>query len=270
MLLKDLDVSYGLKGKTNYIFYMSEMEELPKNGHFRKMDRSREVCRQLAGNIPDSRVMKYSEYNGQRLDAASVGIVFPAHSWGISLAVFTFFNHLRLSSGTYVYAVAVGETISAESEASVKRGLQPLAQFSELFDKRTAQHTSDLFVRCSDMKRSHAELTEDTRYHNKEEREEITKVLENMLFVNREKLKDGDFIKDRSLRVSLADAEAMYESINMRARKRATDRSYTERFAPRKEQRITQSAPAQRPAVHMGNVFLDEDIWSGVRLQKAL
>lgn len=271
MLLKEIDASYGLRGKTNYIFYMSEMEELPTNGHFRKMDRSKEVCRQLAGNIKDVRVMKYSEYGGERLDAASVGIVFPAHSWGISLAVFAFINHLKLTTGAYVYAVALGEKISADSEASVNRGLKPLMQFIELFERRTMGHTSDIYVRCSDIRRSKTEVIEDGRYHNKAEREEISLVLESMLFVNRKNLMDRKYLSDRSLDVSLADAEAMYESINLRARKRAEDKTYAEKFAFRREERpVVQKVSVQaaaRPAVHMGNVFLDEDIWSGVRLR---
>ncbi len=265
MLLKDLDVSYGLKGKANYIFYMSEMEDTPEKGHFRKMDRSREVCAQLEKNMRDCRVLKYSDYNGDCPDAASIGIVFPAHSWGISLAVFAFLNHLRFSSGVYVYAVAVGEKISCESEDSIRRALRPLNQFKELFERRTRGLTSDFFVRCGDMKRSATEVPEDGRYHNKEVREELSQILDTMLFVSTEKLSDSKYVKDRSLTVSLADAEAMYESINMRARKRAVEKTYAERFGTGRE-----AAPAKpalsKPTIHMGNIFLDENIFDGLRL----
>lgn len=268
MLLKELDASYGLAGKTNYIFYMSEMEERPVNGHFRKMDRSREVLRQLSQNVRNCKVMRYSDYSGERLDGASVGVVFPAHSWGISLAVFAFFNHLRLETGAYVYAVAVGETVSAEDAASVRRCLKPLEQFTELFERRTAGHTADIFVRCNDLKRSRPVIMEDRRYHNKAEREEVSSVLESLMFVNREKLTDENYIKDRSLTVSLADAEAMYESINMRTKKRSTEKTYAQRFGKGAESAMPAVKPAVKStSVHMGNVFLDDSVFSGLRLQ---
>ncbi len=259
MLLKDLDVNYGIREKKNYIFCASEGNTRQVGTHFAKMNELQSVVTQLEGSLRNSRVLRFDDYAGETVDAASIGIVFPAHSWGVSLAVIAFLQHLCFSPSTYIYAVAVGESVASESQSSVKRGLAPLKQFEEVFGRRTRGVEADLYVRCRDMKRSfdtiEGRLKSDHQIKNAPE-----VVLEGMCYTSTGKLLDKNYVEQRRLSVSLAEAEAMYESINMRSRRLTPSAAHAK--APGVEK------PTSRDGrVHMENIFLDDSVFSEVRLR---
>ncbi len=79
----------------NYIFYVSDYVDVCA-GHAWKMDRRRAMTEQMEETLSNCKVMKYTEYHGETLDAESVGILFPSKTWGISLAVYAFLQNLRI------------------------------------------------------------------------------------------------------------------------------------------------------------------------------
>jgi len=132
--------------KENIIFYVSDMEELPATGHFRKMDAGREIAMHISRGLNNTKLRKYTQYDGGILEANSVGIVFPTHMWGISLAVYSFVKHLRVSTGTYVYAVVVGESMSASVDATLTRRLGSMERFNRIFMEQGFGNEENIYV----------------------------------------------------------------------------------------------------------------------------
>ncbi|MBQ9607958.1 MAG: hypothetical protein IJV15_00775 [Lachnospiraceae bacterium] len=134
----------------NYVFYVSdEMDAMPISQRLRKMDAGREVAEHIKMDMKKCTVLKYTEYTGETLEADSVGIIFPAHSWGISLAIYSFMQNLRVGRDTYVYAVAVGEHL----ERDMANHIKIIDQFKRIIDKKSLSKKSDIFVRCKGIKR---------------------------------------------------------------------------------------------------------------------
>ncbi len=142
----------------NYVFYVTdEMDAIPFSGRLRKMDAGREVAEHIRTDMKRCTVLKYTEYTGERLEAESVGIVFPAHSWGISLAIYSFMQNIRVGKDTYLYAVCVGEHLDYESTSHFKI----IEQFRRIIDKKGLNKKSDIFVRCKGIKREISKDYED-------------------------------------------------------------------------------------------------------------
>lgn len=138
----------------NYVFYVCDMDAVPTAGHFRKMDEGREIASHIKKGLSDCIVQKYTEYDGGLIDAESVGIVVPAHRWGVSLAVFTFINNLRLSDDTYLYVTIVGETLSECSRDTIDVRLGFINSLRRMIRRRSLCSDNDIYVRCIDMPRS--------------------------------------------------------------------------------------------------------------------
>ena len=279
MLLKDLDAKFGLMDKENIIFYVSDSDDLKTGKRIKKMDTTGSLVSQLTANVKRSRAVRYTEYDGELIDAQSIGIVFPAHNWGISIAVLTFLQHLRFRKGTYLYAVCVGENLSVDNAVSLKSTLKSLEQFSEIFGRRSEGHASDIFVKCTDFRRSMLSTEEKLsksgiRGMEDKNRWEISCVLEGMLFFSAGSLPAEKVISERR-RVSEEEADTMYHMLAARRQSLAREsravssrsRSYRYGNAHAYTPDSTDSA-----GVHsaLSNIFLDDDVFSGVRLKEAL
>lgn len=66
------------------------------------------VARQLASELKEA-TLTFMPYPPKALTikAHRVGIIFPVHIWGLPRRVIQFINHMKVNSGTYLFAVAV-------------------------------------------------------------------------------------------------------------------------------------------------------------------
>lgn len=129
--MRGMELKNEIEEARNYIFYVSDYIDVSA-GHAWKMDCRQAMTEQMVQNLPNCKVMKYTEYHGECLDADSVGILFPSKMWGISLAVYAFLQNLRVSASTYVYAVAMGEVLSAEVNGTANVRMETLGQFQDI------------------------------------------------------------------------------------------------------------------------------------------
>ena len=150
--MRGMELKNEIEEARNYIFYVSDYIDVSA-GHAWKMDCRQAMTEQMVQNLPNCKVMKYTEYHGECLDADSVGILFPSKMWGISLAVYAFLQNLRVSASTYVYAVAMGEVLSAEVNGTANVRMETLGQFQDIFERRRLGDISDIYIRCIDYKR---------------------------------------------------------------------------------------------------------------------
>lgn len=225
----------------NYIFYVSELEDTPLKGHFNKMDAGKEIVDHIKRCVPSCKVMKYTEYGGELINADSVGIVFPAHRWGISLAVMTFLSHLRIKSGTYVYAVPIGETLSGDVDYTIYDRVKLLEQFERVFSKKSLGCKSDIFVRCIDRKRMHGSTEENLRGET-DKVKSIKHVLSGLLFHT-------------------------LDSINAMEKLDEDDRYYEETKSKKSNIIPIEAYSSSRSRkISLSNIYLDEDVFRGVKL----
>ena len=229
------------KKNSNYIFYVSELEDTPLKGHFRKMDAGIEIVEHIKRSRPGSKVMKYTEYSGEVINADSVGIVFPAHTWGISLAVLTFLSHLKIRRGTYIYAVAIGESISGDVDYTIYDRVKLLDQFKKVFSKKSIGCQSDIFVRCIDRKRTHGSTEENLRGET-DKIKTIKHVLSGLLFHTLDSISNMEMIDE-------------------------DDRFYDEtQVAHSNIIPIEAYSQARSRKISLSNIYLDEDIFRGVKI----
>ncbi len=225
----------------NYIFYVSELEDTPLKGHFNKMDAGIEIVDHIKRSVPSCKVMKYTEYSGELINGDSVGIVFPAHRWGISLAVLTFLSHLRIKSGTYVYAVAIGETLSGDVDYTIYDRVKLLEQFERVFSKKSLGCKSDIFVRCIDRKRMHGSTEENLRGET-DKIKSIKHVLSGLLFHT-------------------------LDSISTMERLDEDDRYYEETKSKKSNIIPIEAYSSSRSKkISLSNIYLDEDVFRGVKI----
>jgi len=229
------------KKYSNYIFYVSELEDTPLKGHFNKMDAGIEIVEHIKNSVSGCKVMKYTEYGGELINADSVGIVFPAHRWGISLAVLTFLSHLRIKSGTYVYAVAIGETLSGDVDCTIYDRVKLLEQFERVFSKKNLGFKSDIFVRCIDRKRMHGSTEENLRGET-DKIKLIKHILSGLLFHTLESI---------STMEKLDEDDRYYEE----TKSKKNNIIPIEAFASHRSRKIS-----------LSNIYLDEDVFRGVKL----
>lgn len=233
------DVSKGI----NYIYYVSDMEELPSVGHFRKMDAGREIAWHISEGLENSITRKYTEYEGELLDGDSVGIVFPTHMWGVSLAVYTFLKHLKISKSTYVYAVVVGESLSACVDATLNRRMNSIDRFRKIFMERSFGGENDIFVRCIDFDRDY-DTTEEWIRSEKKSTLRLGYILEGLLYHSIAELK--------AYSVSAVKQEVETELVvDISAIKRA-------------------SYDYEKRKLSLSNIYLDDDVMQGVKLCRVM
>lgn len=223
------------------IFYVSDRDNLPIVGHFRKMDAGCEITEHISLGMRDCGVMKYTEYDGSVLDVQTVGIVFPAHMWGSSFAVSEFLRRLRVKKDTYVYAVAVGETLSRQSAEQELRTMNSIRDISRIFIQRGFGTESDIYVRFVDHKR-HGLSTEERMRGDYSSAENLQIILNGMCYHNLEYVrKEQASYKEEQRRKALyaEEVEPSYHFVSER------------RFM-------------------LNNVFLDDRMMQGVRLCRGI
>jgi hypothetical protein len=243
--MRGMELKNEMEEARNYIFYVSDYIDVSA-GHAWKMDCRQAMTEQMVQNLPNCKVMKYTEYHGERLDADSVGILFPSKMWGISLAVYAFLQNLRVSASTYVYAVAMGEVLSAEVNGTANVRMETLGQFQDIFERRRLGDISDIYIRCIDYKREFT-TTEEKLMRSVTTAERIADVMEGLLFYSMKAVKEQklQFVTD----------------------KRTTVR--TKHVAERKE--VTALVETKiLPMPNIKNVFLDDDLLSEVRICQAM
>lgn len=267
----------------NCIFYVSDFADLPSTGHFGKMDTDREIIRQLEQNLSGCRVMKYTEYDGRVIDAESVGIVFPSHTWGISLAVYSFLQSLRVTEHTYVYAVTMGASMSGDVDDTVLTRAKTLQEFKRIFARRGMGDDSNVFVRCVDYKRP-METTEEKLRDTVSVKHRIENIMEGLLFYNLEtvlskrlsSVQEAERAHWKRLALgAVSDTRSEASGIRSVASDTRSDASGIRNESPDTRSTTTGMMGAgarmrtgTRP--RMENVFLDESVWAGVRLCRVM
>ncbi len=225
----------------NYVYYVSDMEEVPSLGHFRKMDAGREIGQHICRGVNNCILRKYTEYYGEKIHADSVGIVFPAHMWGISLAVYSFIMHLRVEKGTYVYAVAVGENLSGCVDATVTNRLNSLSQFKRIFINKGLGKEEDIFIRCIDVNRDYS-TTEEYIRQEKDNKNNVRHILSGLLFYSVDSL--GMLAKNNSVKRDNVKKE---NDIIRKVDVIQTDRR-----------------------IKLNNIFLDDSLFAGVKICRVM
>lgn len=217
----------------HYVYYVSDMENSPWMGRLRKMDAGREIARYICKSLKHAKLMKYIEYDGGIVDADTIGIVFPTHMWGSSLAVYSFLRHLRTITGAYVYAVAVGETLSGDVTDTISKRINSLEEFRRIFVRRGLGTESDIYVRCIDKVDEKAYVEDKAVDDNKAL---INGIMEKLFYNDMNKVMESDLPKP-------VHKVELYDSGN---------------------------TVAEAGKSRLGNVFLDDDMLSGVRLCRAI
>lgn len=217
----------------HYVYYVSDMENSPWMGRLRKMDAGREIARYICKSLKHAKLMKYIEYDGGIIDADTIGIVFPTHMWGSSLAVYSFLRHLKATTGAYVYAVAVGETLSGDVTDTISKRINSLEEFRRIFVRRGLGTESDIYVRCID-KVDEETYIEDKAVDNNKAL--INEIMEKLFYNDMNKVVASELPKQVH-KVEPYDSEYAFTEV-------------------RKSR--------------LGNVFLDDDMLSGVRLCRVI
>ncbi len=243
--MRGMEWKNDMEETRNYIFYVSDYVDVSA-GHAWKMDCRQAMTEQMVQNLPNCKVMKYTEYHGERLDADSVGILFPSKMWGISLAVYAFLQNLRVSASTYVYAVAMGEVLSAEVNGTANVRMETLGQFQDIFERRRLGDISDIYIRCIDYKREFT-TTEEKLMRSVTTAERIANVMEGLLFYSMKAVKEQklQIVADKRMPVRVKHAAEKNEE------------------APVVQTKIL-------PMPNIKNVFLDDDLLSEVRICQAM
>lgn len=232
----------------NYIFYVSDYFDV-SSGHVWKMDAKQAMIDEMQKNLPNCKVQKYTEYHGECLDGSSVGIVFPSHMWGISLAVYSFLQNLRVGKDTYVYAVAIGEVLSGDVDGTANLRVKTLQQFRDIFEKRKLGTIADIYIRCIDYRRE-LTTTEEKLMRAVQIDERIRDVMEGILFY---RISDVQHEKLRSI----SEKEPVVEIYE----KKESDRKTSEK-------KDSETKVVSMPVIR--NLFLDDELLSEVRICQAM
>lgn len=227
--------------RENYVFYISDIDTIPDKGHFGKMDKEKEIAEHIKCAIKNCSVIKSTEYDGARISACSVGIVFPVHSYGISLAVYSFISSLNISKETYIYAVVTGEKYDVNDKASI-RNTRNLDSFIRLFEKKNTGTTPDIYVRLKNMKRTIGGTEQNIRGHQGIG-ERIKTVMKGLVCYNLGELNDV---------VALPEAN--------------TSNVYNRAF----DVVAIEQNKIKEKTQQLSNIFLDENILAGVRLCRVM
>ncbi len=222
--------------RKNHVFYMSDIETVPDRGHFTKMDKEKDIAALIERQLDYCKVSKSIDYDGELICGDSLGLIFPVHSYGISIAVYSFISRLRVAKGTYVYAVCVGEKLDVA--ADTKRLIASL-------EKRGLGGAFDVYVRCKNIRRDTA-YTEEILRQNMDTRSRIETVMRGILCYSVGRINNENT-------VLISEAKRQTSLINS-----AYDLVLPE------VNNVVKRTP------RLSNVFLDEDMLAGVRLCRVM
>lgn len=241
----------------NYVYYVSDMEEVPSSGHFRKMDAGREISQHICRGVNNCILRKYTEYYGEKIQADSVGIVFPAHMWGISLAVYSFIMHLLVAKGTYVYAVAVGENLSGCVDATVTNRLNSLSQFKRIFTNRGLGNDEDIFIRCIDVNRDYS-TTEECIRKETNNKNNFRHILSGLLFYSVDSLS------------SLMNKESIKKDNDIMRKVSGIQEEKDFRMIMTTPTETSSKSVHNDSKIKLNNIFLDESLFAGVKICRVM
>lgn len=106
----------------NYIYY------------FTGTGNSLQIAEDIKNKLKNTEIAKIAEYNGEKIECDTLGIVFPVYDWGMPLIIGRFLDNLNVNPNTYIYAVTnfnamPGKTLDQCKEKLESRGLSLSAGF---------------------------------------------------------------------------------------------------------------------------------------------
>lgn len=227
----------------NIIYYVSEMEVLPSYGHFRKLDAGNEVINQISNVVKKLEVNKYSSYEGEVINAGSVGIVFPSYMWGASLAVQGFLKNLKVNENTYLYVIVAGDKYELSNEREIINNLQ-VTRVKRMLANAGAK--VEVFVRCIDGIRNVKTDSECRKL--KDIKEKINLILESVQYYKEDKL--TRLVEEyKMIQMKKAKAKEIYHEMR--------DMSEYEKNTSNSDIKLT-------------NIYLEDSVLEGVRLCQAV
>lgn len=225
----------------NKVFYVSDMD-MSNGNHFRKMETEKSIASHIASGMKNCDIERFSDYNGEMINADSVGIVIPAHRWGISLALVSFIKNLKISAKTYVYAIVFGEDVRGDITKNGNSVLKSIEQIKKAFAEKIEKICPDIFVKSSDRIRSVA-FTE----YKMRNQESLPKMLEcilnGLLFHRFDELKTMD---------SVSNKDALVANHFIKPEKSKSN--------------VINISDTVYQAARMSNIFLDDELFAGVKL----
>lgn len=248
----------GITTEEHLVYYVSDTMSLSSSGHVRKMDAGREIAGYICREMHNAGPMKYTEYNREKISARSVGIIFPAYIWGCSLAVYSFLQQLRgrIGEDTYVYAVAVGESLSGSMLETVHRRMYSLGEFRRIFVKCGLGTEADIYVRCIDAAGNAGRETA-VGQGERRDMENLRSILSALLFCDMETLSANSRSSVmQAIAASDAASALSEEGTSLQGESSAAEVNPSSVFASRKRK--------------LENVFLDESMLSGVRMCRVM
>jgi hypothetical protein len=225
--------------KMNYIFYVSDKAGANNISYSYKMGTERDIAARMAEGLGSCKIRKYTDYHGEYMDCESVGIVFTSKRWGISLAVNSFFKSIRTSASTYVYAVAVNESVMGSVDADSVTSIKALEQIKNDFKGKLLDVETDIYIRSSDRVRR----VVDTEYdmHNAGSSAKHVKCMMNaLLYHNLIELKNSVAV----------DSRYMYNLRDLQSGRTM--------HIEKPEHTDTKNADTHR----LSNIFLDDDVFA--------
>lgn len=221
----------------NYVFYVCD--SIPQSGHFRKMDAEYEIAGHIKNGLKDCIIKKYTEYDGTVIDAESVGVVFPTHTWGVSLAVYSFLQNLRVTEKTHLYAVILGESISFEAETNTTILMKKIIdKVNSLRMKYNLVKLDDIYIRSDGYTRD-IKCVETLVRGKNNIKTFIKHIMESLLLFNIDTLKE----------LAAKTKERLGAKYREQIRERELDKKYV-----------------RETSIKLSNVFLDDSMFEGVRL----
>ena len=159
-----------------------------------------------------------------------------------------------------MYAVAMGEILSAEVNGTADVRMETLGQFQDIFERRRLGSIADIYIRCIDYKRTFV-TTEERLMSSIGISDRIEDVLEGLLFYS---MKD---IKEQKLE-RVSDRWRMPEEPMQAAMSRVEKPRKAEQAKTASGKKTVSEKIVSMP--NLGNVFLDDDLLSEVRICQAM
>lgn len=234
------------------IFYVNDID-IPANGRFRKNETGHDVAMQLSDGLYGSETFKFTEYSGREFGEETVGVIFPAHAWGLTLAESSFLASLKLSPKTYVYIVVMGDKIGGEAKHNMKRAF--CEDVSMIFNKKDVKNF-DVFVKDTAAVRDHI-FTEEKLRGERNPKNRIKSILAGLMFYStRELAKRSTHVNESFHKKLREESPADIHHVQVGGIDLMT-------FSDKKKEEPKRMASGRR-AVGGGNIFADDRFVDGI------
>jgi histidinol phosphatase-like enzyme len=258
--LATTDILYNVWGvdKMNYIFYVSDKAGVNNISYSHKMGTERDIAARMAEGLGSCRIRKYTDYHGEYMDCESVGIVFSSKRWGLSLAVNSFLKSIRTSAATYVYAVAVNETLAGSVDADSITSIKALEQIKNDFKGRLLDVEKDIYIRSNDRVRTVVD-TEYDMLNATSSAKHVKCMMNALLYHNLNELKNSVAVGSRYM-YNLRDLQSGRTIHVEKLPENAQD--YEFRDTPDSWIRLEHTKTQNDDTHRLSNVFLDDDVFA--------